>query len=115
MGGTGFTPDPGRLYEVGRDGRPYTLEPELPGAAEARERRVRRWWVCAVLLNGISMGAAAAAVFLLPRSAAAWFGVLPLLSAPLLLVPPLIRRRGLGPPRRIHRRRPDGFPPPELP
>jgi hypothetical protein len=115
LGGAGFTPDSERLYEVGRDGRPYTLDPAPPGAEEALEIRARHWWVGAVLVNAITMGLAAGAAMLAPRMLAAWLGVLPLLTAPLLLVAPLIRRRGIRTPRRVHRQRPDRFPPPELP
>lgn len=115
MGPAGFIPDPERLYEVGRDGRPYTIDPGPPGAAEELELRARRWWVAAVILNAASMGAAAGAAMIAPRILAAWLGMLPLLTAPLLLVAPLLRRRGRRTARRIHRSRPDRFPPPELP
>jgi hypothetical protein len=111
----GFTPDPSRLYEVGRDGRPYTLDPDPPGALEALNTRARRWWVAAVLLNALTMGVAAGAAMLVSRSVAAWFGILPILTAPMLLVSPIMRRRGLRSPRRIHRSRPEDFPPPEMP
>ncbi|MFH5925255.1 hypothetical protein [Roseomonas xinghualingensis] len=111
----GFTPDPDRLYEVGRDGRPYTYDPGLSGAGERLELRARRWWVTAILLNAASMGVAAGAAMLTPRGVAAWLGILPIVTAPLLLVSPILRRRALRAPRRIHRRRPDRFPPPDLP
>jgi hypothetical protein len=115
LGPGGFTPDPGRLYEVGRDGRPYTLDPVPPGAVQAREALARRWWIAAVLLNAVTTGLAAGAALLAPRGVAALFGILPVLTAPLLLVAAILRRRGLRPVRRIHRKRPEDFPPPGLP
>lgn len=115
MGPAGFRPDPERLYEVGRDGRPYTVSPGPPGAAEALEVRARRWWIAAVLLNAGSMGVAAGAAMIAPRILAAWLGLLPLVTAPLLLVAPLLRRRGVRRARQVHRSRPHRFPPPELP
>ncbi|SHJ63878.1 hypothetical protein SAMN02745194_03022 [Roseomonas rosea] len=115
MAAAGFSPDPGRLYEVGRDGRPYTIHPDPPGAAEAREALVRRWWIGAVLLNAAAMGLAAGSAWLTPRGVAAWLGILPLLTAPVLLVAPLLRRRGIRTPRRVHRHRPREFPPPDGP
>jgi hypothetical protein len=111
----GFTPDPERLYEVSRDGKPYTFDPDPPGFVEALELRARRWWVAAVLLNAASMGVAAGGAMIGPRVLAAWLGILPILTAPLLLVAPILRRRGSRAPRRIHRSRPDRFPPPEMP
>ncbi|WP_338662529.1 hypothetical protein VQH23_20535 [Pararoseomonas sp. SCSIO 73927] len=108
----GFTPDPGRLYEVGRDGRPYTSDPLPPGALEALEAHVRRWWVAAVMANAAAAGFAASAAILAPRGFAAWAGILPILTAPLLLIPSVLRRRGLRTRRRIHRSRPEDFPPP---
>ena len=113
MGAGGFSPDPGRLYEVGRDGRPYTLHPDPPGAAEAREALIRRVWVGSVLLNAMTMGIATASAWLAPRGVAAWLGVLPLLTAPALLAAALLRRRPLKAPRRVHHRRPSDFPPPD--
>lgn len=111
----GFVPDPERLYEVGRDGLPYTLSPEPPGAAAVLEVRARRWWVAAILANGAAMGIAAGAVMLGSRVLAAWLGILPLLTAPLLLVAPLLRRFAPRRLRRVHRRRPGEFPPPPSP
>ncbi|MCR0981287.1 hypothetical protein [Roseomonas populi] len=108
----GFTPDPGRLYEVGRDGRPYTRDPLPSGALELLEARARRWWVGAVLINAVAAGVAAAAAMLAPRAVAAVLGFLPILAAPLLLVAPILRRRGLRTRRRVHRSRPEEFPPP---
>lgn len=108
----GFVPDPDRLYEVGRDGRPYTLAPEPPGAAERLELRARRWWVGSILANAAAMGVAAGAVLLGSRVLAAWLGILPILTAPLLLVAPLLRRLAPRRLRRVHRRRPRDFPPP---
>ncbi|MBB5693659.1 hypothetical protein [Muricoccus pecuniae] len=115
MSPAGFTPDPARLYEVGRDGRPYTLEPEKPGSAEALEALGRRWWTAAVLLNAVAMGVAAGGALLGPRVLAAWLGLLPLLTAPLFLVAPWLRRRALRRGRRVHRSRPPDFPPPSPP
>jgi len=98
---------------VGRDGRPYTIGSLPPGAAEALDRRIRRWWAAAILLNAAATGVAAGAVMLAPRGVAAWAGLLPLMSLPLLLIAPLLRRRAARPPRRVHRRRPGDFPPPD--
>ena len=107
-----FHPDPARLYEVGPDGRPYTFDPEPPGAAEIVATRARRWWVGSILANAAAMGLAAGAVMLGSRALAAWFGILPILTAPLLLVAPMLRRLGLRRQRRVHRSRPGAFPPP---
>lgn len=96
---------------MGRDGVPYTLSPTDPGAGDALERRARRWWIAAILANALTTGIAAAAV-LGPRAGAAWAGLLPLLTAPLLLVPFLLRRRGGRRARSAHRARPDAFPRP---
>ncbi|MBI0538059.1 hypothetical protein D9599_21080 [Roseomonas sp. KE2513] len=111
----GFVPDPARLYEVGRDGLPYTVEPEAPGAAVALETRARRWWVGAILANAAAMGVAAGAAMLGSRLLAAWLGILPILTAPLLLVAPLLRHFVPRRLRRFHRRRPEDFPPPPSP
>ncbi len=91
------------------DGTPYTLA--APDAAAMLERAARRWWVGAVLANAVAMGVAAAAT-LGPRAAAAWAGLLPLLTLPLLAVPALLRRRAGRLARRPHRMRPDSFPAP---
>jgi len=109
-----FNPDPERLYEVGRDGLPYTLDPEPAGATEALEQHARRWWVGAILMNAATMGLAAGAALLGTRVIAAWFGILPILTAPLLLVAPALRRRGSRRLRRVHRSRPRDFPPPQI-
>ncbi|WP_426957888.1 hypothetical protein [Muricoccus radiodurans] len=107
-----FTPDPDRLYEVGRDGSPYTLDPRAPGADTELETRARRWWIAAVLVNSASMGFAAAAAMLGGQAVAAWVGLVPILTAPLLLMPYLVRRRGGRRARHVHRTRPTHFPPP---
>ena len=111
----GFNPDPDRLYEVGRNGVPYTLAPTPPEAARALEARIRRWWTGALMVNATVMGIAAGGVLLGTRAMAAWLGLLPVLTAPLLLVAPILRRRGARPARRTHRRRPGDFPPPAGP
>ena len=110
----GFVPDPRRLYDVGRDGRPYTVEPIPPDAAERLTVLIRRWWAASVLANAAAMGIAAGAAMLAPRLLAAWFGLLPIMTAPLLLVAPILRKRGARASRRVHRSRPGGFPPPDL-
>jgi predicted cobalt transporter CbtA len=92
---------------------PYTIDPEPPGAAEALETRARRWWVASVLANAASMGTAAAGAMFGPRMVAAWLGLLPILTAPLLLVAPALRRFGRRRQKHLHRDRPGRFPPPQ--
>ncbi|WP_376092441.1 hypothetical protein ACE7GA_23650 [Roseomonas sp. CCTCC AB2023176] len=90
---------------------PYTLSEVEPGSEEAVERSARRWWVAALLVNALTTGIAAAAV-LGPRNGAAWAGLLPILTAPMLLIPIALRQRGRRRARSIHRARPKRFPRP---
>ncbi|UFN48257.1 hypothetical protein LPC08_19915 [Roseomonas sp. OT10] len=85
----------------------YTDPGRDPVGVEARRRRALRWWWVALLLNLAAAGIAGLGFVLLPRTASAWLGLLPLATAPLVVLAPLLghgRRR-----RTRHRSRPRGF------
>ncbi|WP_431284649.1 hypothetical protein ACQW02_07530 [Humitalea sp. 24SJ18S-53] len=105
-----FRVDPGRLYDVRPDGVVETAVP-VPETLVARHHaRLRRWWVCAVLLNALTMGATAMAAALLGWGVAARVALLALLALPLLAVAPFLARFGAPGGRRRHRARPRDFP-----
>lgn len=75
-----------------------------PARAEATLSAARRWWVAAVGLNALAAGVAGLGAALLPASAAAWLGLVPLATAPALLVPPALEWRARGGGKRRRRR-----------
>lgn len=105
-----FTVDPARLYEVERNGAVWTDAPEAPGAAEARQRRIRGLWLAAV---GANAGAALLAALAFLLGGEAWgapAGLLAAICLPALLAVlafDAIARRRL---RRRHAARPSDFP-----
>ena len=109
----GFTIDPSRLYEVGRDGTPHTREPGAPPMEwlGVRHRRLLVSVALAAALVGLLAGLTVASFVLGARLWAAAFALATLAAAPLLLVGPGIDRwRHRAGRRRAHRQRPGDFP-----
>jgi len=73
-------------------------------------RRLRRWWVAAVLINMVTMTGCMLAIGLGGRGAAAISGMVALVALPLLAVAPVLARFAAPGGRRRHRVRPGAFP-----
>lgn len=97
-----FTVDPSRLYDVGDQGDVHVA----PSEQETRPTgRVWRWWIGAVVLNGVGAAGTVVAFVLGGRPAGAAVGLVMLGTAPLLGVAPALvwsQRRRLH--RRVDRR-----------
>ncbi len=109
----GFSIDPSRLYEVGRDGIPHTRDPGPPPMEwlGARHRRLVLSVAVAAALVAVLTGLTVASFVLGARLWAAGFALATLAAAPLLLVGPGIDRwRHRAGRRRVHRHRPGDFP-----
>ncbi|WP_270935272.1 hypothetical protein [Falsiroseomonas oryzae] len=101
--------DERRLYEVGAGGTPWTIQ-EDPEARARRLNRLRWMFALGIAANGATWTLAGAALVLGGRAWGAAFGVLALLTAPLLMLPALVEARARWRARRRHRTRPERFP-----
>jgi hypothetical protein len=100
--------DERRLYEVGPAGGAWTVA-EDPAARERRWSRLRRLFAIALGVNALTWTLAGLALVLGGRSWGAAFGVLALLSAPLLALPAAIEAMARLAARRRHVRRPQAW------
>jgi hypothetical protein len=101
--------DERRLYEVGPGGGAWTAQED----PEGRERRLKRLrWLFAIGLgaNAATWTLAGLALMLGGRVWGAGFGILALLTAPLLALPALVEAAARLRAHRRHATRPDGFP-----
>jgi hypothetical protein len=103
--------DERRLYDVGPGGAAWTQREDA--AAQAR-RLVRLRWAFAagIGLNGLTWSLAGVTFILFGREVGAWFGVLAVLTLPLLALPGLIEAASRLAAWRRHRTRPRDFPGP---
>jgi hypothetical protein len=105
-----FRLDPGRLYDVGRDGVARTDRATAPQWLDARHRALLGWAACGAGLTGGLAGLSVVCLALGARDWAAAFALAVLAAAPVLTVGPMLdwwrHRRPL---RQRHRRRPEGF------
>lgn len=101
--------DERRLYEVGPGGVAWTTQ-EDPAARDRRLNRLR--WLFAIGLgaNALTWTLAGLALVLGGRAWGAGFGILALLTVPLLALPALVEAAARLRARRRHAIRPDGFP-----
>jgi hypothetical protein len=101
--------DERRLYEVGRHGGAWTQD-EAPGARAKRLNRLRWLFAIGIGANAASWTAAGAALVLGGPFWGAGFGVLALLTTPLLALPALVEAAARFRARQRHRARPERFP-----
>jgi hypothetical protein len=101
--------DETRLYEVGPAGTPWTVR-EDPLAQARRHARLRWLLAIGMLANGATWTLAGFALVLGGRDWGAAFGLLALLTLPLLALPPLIEAAARLRARRRHAARPEDFP-----
>ncbi|MGG5811967.1 hypothetical protein [Falsiroseomonas sp. CW058] len=102
--------DEARLYDVGAGGAAWTAH-EDPALAARRLARLRWLFGIGIAANAASWTAAGAALALGGRAWGAGFGLLALLTLPLLALPALVEAAATRALRRRHRRRPGNFPP----
>ena len=102
--------DESRLYEIGRGGAAWTAR-EDPQAQHRRLARVRWLFAIGIGANAASWTLAGAALALGGRPWGAGFGVLALLTTPLLGLPLAMEGAARLRARRRHATRPAGFPP----
>jgi Flp pilus assembly protein TadB len=102
--------DEARLYEVNERGTAVTAR-EDPGRAAARHGRLRWLLGLAIAANAVSWSLAGVALWLGGRVWGAGFGLLAVLSLPLLALPALVEALARLRARRRHRTRPEDFPP----
>ena len=103
--------DEARLYEVGPAGTPWTAREE-PEAAARRLRRLRWLFALGIGLNALTWSLAGLALTLGGRAWGAGFGLLAVLTLPLLALPALVEGAARLAAWRRHRRRPESFPGP---
>jgi uncharacterized membrane protein len=103
--------DEARLYEVGKGGAAWTAR-EDPDAAARRLRRLRWLFGIGLLVNALTWSLAGAALVLGGRNWGAGFGLLAVLTLPLLALPGLVEGAARLAAWRRHRRRPQDFPEP---
>jgi hypothetical protein len=104
-----FRVDDRRLYEVGRRGTAWTAN-EDPATRAARLSRLRWLFALGIGINAASWTLAGVALVLGGPLWGAGFGVLALLTAPLLALPALVEAAARLRARRRHRARPESFP-----
>jgi hypothetical protein len=100
--------DERRLYDVGRHGGAWTI----PSPEEGRRHVVRLRWLFALGLaaNAASWTLAGVALALGGEAWGAAFGLLAIVTTPLLVLPSLVDAAVRLRTRRRHRQRPPGFP-----
>lgn len=101
--------DESRLYEVNAAGTAWTAR-EDPEAAARRLTRLRWLFGIGIAANAVSWSLAGAALMLGGRIWGAAFGLLAVLTLPLLLLPGLVEAVARLRARRRHRTRPEDFP-----
>ncbi|MBU8538456.1 hypothetical protein [Falsiroseomonas tokyonensis] len=102
-----FRIDPGRLYEVSRSGAAWTEGD--PAEAAARLRRMRWLFGIGLTVNAVTWTASGAAFALGGPHWGAGFGLLAVLTAPLLGLPALAEAFARRRARHRHRSRPKDF------
>jgi hypothetical protein len=103
-----FRVEPTRLYEVSARGTAWTEGD--PAEAASRLRRLRWLFALGIAVNGLTWTAAGAALVLGGRGWGAGFGLLAVLTAPLLALPALAEAAARHRARRSHRSRSPDFP-----
>jgi fatty acid desaturase len=103
-----FRVEPSRLYEVSPRGTAWTEGD--PAEAASRLRRMRWLFAIGITVNTLTWTAAGAALVLGGRGWGAAFGLLAVLTAPLLALPALAEAAARYRARRSHRRRSPDFP-----
>ena len=103
--------DEARLYEVGPTGAAWTAR-EDPEAAARRLRRLRWLFGIGIGLNALTWSLAGLALTLGGQVWGAGFGLLAVLTLPLLALPGLVEGAARLAAWRRHRRRPESFPEP---
>jgi hypothetical protein len=101
--------DESRLYEVGPAGAAFTTR-EDPAARDRRLNRLRWLFAIGLAANAATWTLAGLAFVLGGRVWGAWFGVLALATAPLLLLPAGVEGAARLKARRRHATRPGDFP-----
>ncbi|WP_439597001.1 hypothetical protein [Falsiroseomonas sp.] len=102
-----FRIDPGRLYEVSRSGAAWTEGD--PAEAAARLRRMRWLFGIGLAVNAVTWTASGLALVLGGARWGAGFGLLAVLTAPLLGLPALAEAASRHRARRRHRSRSQDF------
>lgn len=103
-----FRVEPARLYEVSARGTAWTEGD--PAKAAARLRRMRWLFGIGIAVNTLTWTAAGAALVVGGQAWGAGFGLLAVLTAPLLALPALAEAAARHRARRSHRNRPPDFP-----
>lgn len=101
--------DERRLYEVGPAGGAWTAR-EDPGERARRLHRLRWLFAVGIGANAATWTLAGIALMLGGRAWGAGFGILALLTLPLLALPALAEAAARLRARRRHATRPEGFP-----
>ncbi len=101
--------DQARLYEVGGGGAARTMR-EDPARAARRVSRLRWTLALGLAANAVTWSLAGVALWLGGREWGAAFGLLAVLTLPLLVLPALAESLARLRARRRHRRRPEDFP-----
>jgi hypothetical protein len=103
-----FRVESARLYEVSARGTAWTEGD--PAEAALRLRRMRWLFAIGIAINAFTWTAAGAALVLGGQGWGAGFGLLAVLTGPLLALPALAEAAARHRARRSHHRRPPGFP-----